>query len=45
MNLGRLFARRGMILRAVSEFEDALEFYPNETYCVEVLAKLKACLN
>ncbi|HIA00771.1 MAG TPA: tetratricopeptide repeat protein [Myxococcales bacterium] len=45
MNLGRLFARRGLILRAVSEFENALEYCPNESYCVEVLAKLKACLN
>jgi Tfp pilus assembly protein PilF len=45
MNLGRLFARRGMILRAVREFEGALEYCPDEQYCLEILSKLRASLN
>lgn len=45
MNLGRLFAAKGMILRAIQEFEQALKIQPREPTCMKALRELKAGLN
>ncbi|MBI2059834.1 MAG: tetratricopeptide repeat protein [Nitrospirae bacterium] len=45
MNLGRLFAAKGMILRAIKEFEEALKIQPREPTCMKALRELKAGLN
>ncbi|MGH7934190.1 MAG: tetratricopeptide repeat protein [Candidatus Binataceae bacterium] len=45
MNLGRLYADKGMVVRAVSEFEQALKIQPGEPACLEMLARLRAMLN
>lgn len=41
MNLGRVFAARGWVMRAIREFEKALVLKPGEKSCVESLRKLK----
>jgi tetratricopeptide (TPR) repeat protein len=45
MNLGRVYAAKGMVLRAIEEFERALEIAPGEPNCVSVLTQLRAALN
>ena len=45
MNLGRAFAQRGMIHRAMQEFEGALELCPDEPVCVAALKQLKDSLS
>jgi Tfp pilus assembly protein PilF len=45
MNLGRLYAAKGMVLQAIREFEGALEINPEEPLCREMLARLRAMLN
>ena len=39
MNLGRIYAQKGMVLRAIREFEAALEFYPGEPTCLSALGE------
>jgi len=41
MNLGRLYASRGWLLRAFREFEKALTLRPGEKSCLEALAQIK----
>jgi Tfp pilus assembly protein PilF len=45
MNLGRLYAQRGMVLRAIEEFQHALEIAPGEPNCIEMLERLRSMLN
>ena len=45
MNLGRLYAAKGMVLRAIEEFEGALRLEPGEATCQEMIERLRAQLN
>jgi tetratricopeptide (TPR) repeat protein len=45
MNLGRVYAAKGMVRRAIEEFEGALDLAPDEPNCVSILAQLRAALN
>jgi tetratricopeptide (TPR) repeat protein len=45
MNLGRLFAGRGLTDRAIEEFEHALELCPGESTCVAALTYLRRRIN
>jgi Tfp pilus assembly protein PilF len=45
MNLGRLYAAKGMVLQAIREFEGALEINPEEPLCREMVVRLRAMLN
>ena len=45
MNLGRIFAKKGMVLRAIQEFEAALEFQPGEPSCLLAVVELRRSLN
>ena len=45
MNLGRLYAAKGMMQQAIREFESALELQPGEPTCEDFLARLRALLN
>lgn len=42
MNLGRVFSAKGMKLRAIREFERALELNPGEESCASALKRLRA---
>lgn len=44
MNLGRVFTAKGLKLRAIREFERALELSPGEESCVDSLRRLRASL-
>jgi Tfp pilus assembly protein PilF len=45
MNLGRVYAAKGMVMRAIAEFEQALALAPGEPTCLASLAQLRAMLN
>ncbi len=45
MNLGRIYAAKGMVKRAIDEFESALAFAPGDATCASALAQLRALLN
>ena len=45
MNLGRIYAQQGMMLRAIQEFEAALEIHPGEPSCLSALGQLRGALN
>jgi len=45
MNLGRLYAAKGMVLRAIEEFEAALRIEPDEPLCQKMVVQLRAMLN
>jgi Tfp pilus assembly protein PilF len=45
MNLGRLYAAKGMLQQAIREFEGALELQPDEPTSLAYLARLRAALN
>jgi tetratricopeptide (TPR) repeat protein len=45
MNLGRIYARKGMVLRAIQEFEAALEIQRGEPTCLSALGQLRGRLN
>ena len=45
MNLGRVYAAQGMILRAIEEFEGALVIAPGDRVCLAALEKLREALN
>jgi Tfp pilus assembly protein PilF len=45
MNLGRIYAQRGMVLQAIQEFQAALEICPEEPNCVAALGQLRRALN
>jgi Tfp pilus assembly protein PilF len=48
MNLGRVYAAKGMFLRAIEEFEGALQFQPDDpddSFCRQALAELRGMLN
>jgi len=45
MNLGRIYARKGMVLRAIQEFETALEMHAGEPTCLSALGQLRGALN
>ena len=45
MNLGRIYAQKGMVLRAIREFEAALELHPEEPTCLSALGQLRGALN
>ena len=44
MNLGRIFAVKGQIKRAVTEFEQALEHSPGDAICIAALSYLNRLL-
>ena len=44
LNIGRVFAAQGLKLRAIREYERALEIEPNETSCLVALKSLRASL-
>ena len=45
MNLGRIYAQKGMVLRAIREFEGALGLHPGEPTCISALGELRGALN
>src|SRR5208282_464339 len=45
MNLGRIYAAKGMVKRAIDEFEGALALAPGDPTCVSALAQVRALLN
>jgi Tfp pilus assembly protein PilF len=45
MNLGRVYASKGMVRRAIEEFEGALQIEPDEPFCRQALAELRGMLN
>jgi Tfp pilus assembly protein PilF len=45
MNLGRVYEAKGMVLKAIEEFEGALRFDPDNLFCRRKLAELRAMLN
>jgi Tfp pilus assembly protein PilF len=45
MNLGRVYAAKGMVLRAIEEFEGALRIQPDEPFCQRALDELRGMLN
>ena len=45
MNLGRVYARKGMVLRAIEEFESALKMHPGERTCLSMVTQLRGALN
>jgi tetratricopeptide (TPR) repeat protein len=45
MNLGRLYASKGMVRQAIAEFEGALRIEPDEPACTEMLRQLRLMLN
>lgn len=45
VNLGRVYEAKGMVLKAIEEFEGALRFQPDNLACRQKLAELRAMLN
>ncbi|MHB8381216.1 MAG: tetratricopeptide repeat protein [Candidatus Binataceae bacterium] len=45
MNLGRVYETKGMIARAIEEFEQALKLKPDEPVCAATLKRLRSRLN
>lgn len=45
MNLGRVYEAKGMVLKAIEEFEGALRFEPDNLPCRRKVAELRAMLN
>ncbi len=45
MNLGRIYAQKGMVLRAIEELEAALEIQRGEPTCLAMLRELRGSLN
>ena len=45
MNLGRIYAVRGLLIQAIKEFEQALEYSPGESTCVAALSYLRRALH
>ncbi len=45
MNLGRIYAAKGMVKRAIDEFEGALALAPGDPGCESALQQLRALLN
>ena len=45
MNLWRIYAQKGMVLRAIQEFEAALEIHAGEPTCLSALGQLRGALN
>lgn len=45
MNLGRLYAVRGQLARAIAEFEGALKICPDELTCTAALGILRQRIN
>lgn len=44
MNLGRIYAKKGMLLLSIREFKMALEIHPGEPTCLSMLRKLQGAL-
>lgn len=45
MNLGRIYAAKGFLLRAIQEFEGALNIVPGEPACLAAIEDLRTCLH
>lgn len=45
MNLGRVYARKGLVGRAIAELESALAIVPGEQSCLSMLTELRGSLN
>jgi len=45
MNLGRIYAAKGMVKRAIEEFEGALAIAPDDSVSTSALARLRGMLN
>lgn len=45
INLGRIYAAKGLLIQAVHEFEQALELFPREPNCTAALEHLRKMLN
>jgi Tfp pilus assembly protein PilF len=45
MNLGRVYAAKGMVRRAIEEFDGALRFNPDDPFCRQALDDLRRMLN
>lgn len=45
MNLGRLYASKGLLHSAVHEFEEALKIFPGEPSCVVALYQIRKILH
>src|SRR5436190_2167335 len=44
MNLGHIYAQKRMVLRAIQEYEAALELHPEEPTCISALGQLRGAL-
>lgn len=45
MNLGRVYAAKGLLILAVKEFEHALEIFPGEPNCIAALSHIERMLH
>lgn len=45
INLGRVYVAKGMVRKAIEEFEGALRIVPGDPSCISALAQLRAMLN
>ncbi|MBK7583684.1 MAG: tetratricopeptide repeat protein [Myxococcales bacterium] len=45
MNLGRIYAQKGMLRQAITEIEAALELQPGEPTCEALLSQFRGALN
>ncbi len=45
INLARLYADKGMMVRAIAEIEGALRLQPDDPACLEMLERLRTTLN
>ena len=45
MNMGRVYAARGQVWRAIHEFEQALSIAPSDAVCRAALAELRALIS
>jgi len=45
MNLGRIYATKGLLLRAIQEFEEALAICPDEPTCLSAINELRSALH
>jgi hypothetical protein len=45
MNLGRVYAAKGMVLLAIREFKAALQIRPGEPSCLAAIEELRSAMN
>jgi tetratricopeptide (TPR) repeat protein len=45
MNLARLYADKGLVMKAITELEGALRLQPGDPACLEMIERLRVALN